>query len=192
MPEAAEVSASVPEQASAARQPEQREAAAGDPVPQAEPAPAADGQPGEALTQIEEQELEMLAFQLGAEEYAVPVGRVREVLTPREITPVPHTPEHILGVCSLRGEVLPIIDLARRLELPEAVRDERSRIIVTALDADERVGLYVDRVRGVTRFLYSAIRPVPETVERGAEYLSGIVRRDERLIILLDVDKAAA
>lgn len=141
---------------------------------------------------IEEADLEMLSFQLGSEEYAIPVGRIREVLTPREITPVPRTPEHILGVCSLRGAVLPIVDLGRRLGLPRTLQDERSRIIVTAFDEDERIGLSVDRVKGVVRFPFSAIRPVPETVEQGAEFLTGIVRKEERLIILLDVDKTAA
>jgi len=148
--------------------------------------------PADVQPPVEEAELEMLSFQLGSEEYAIPVGRIREVLKPREITPVPRTPEHILGVCSLRGAVLPIVDLGRRLGLPRALQDERSRIIVTVLDADERIGLSVDRVKGVVRFPFSAIRPVPETVEQGAEFLSGIVRKEERLIILLDVDKTAA
>lgn len=150
------------------------------------------GIPAAEQPPVEESELEMLSFQLGAEEYAIPVGRIREVLTPRDITPVPRTPEHILGVCSLRGAVLPIVDLGRRLGLPQSLQDERSRIIVTAFDEDERIGLSVDRVKGVVRFPFSAIRPVPETVEQGAEFLSGIVRKDDRLIILLDVDKTAA
>ena len=131
----------------------------------------------------------MLAFVLGKEEYTVPVDQVQEVLTPREITPVPHTPDHILGVCSLRGTVLPIVDLHRRLGLGEALHDEKTRIIVIGLGADDSVGLAVDRVRGVVRILPTAIRPVPETIEHGAEYLQGIVRKDERLLILLDVEK---
>ncbi|MDH4161878.1 MAG: chemotaxis protein CheW [Nitrospirota bacterium] len=162
-----------------------------EPVEASAPA-VAGGIPAAEQPAVEEAELEMLSFQLGSEEYAIPVGRIREVLTPRDITPVPRTPEHILGVCSLRGAVLPIVDLGRRLGLPRALQDERSRIIVAALDEEERIGLSVDRVKGVVRFPFSAIRPVPETVEQGAEFLSGIVRKEERLIILLDVDKTAA
>jgi purine-binding chemotaxis protein CheW len=138
-----------------------------------------------------EREREMLAFLLGTEEYAVPVDQVQEVLTPREITPVPHTPAYVLGVCSLRGVVLPIIDLHRRLGLPAAPGDEKSRIIVMGLGRDDRIGLFVDRVRGVVRFLPSAVRPVPENIEQGAEFLQGIVRRDDRLFILLDIEKTA-
>ncbi|NTW65861.1 MAG: hypothetical protein HGB21_06025, partial [Nitrospirae bacterium] len=59
--------------------------------------------------QQEEQDLEMLSFLLGNEEYVVPVDRVREVLTPKEITPVPHTADYLVGVCSLRGTVMPVV-----------------------------------------------------------------------------------
>jgi purine-binding chemotaxis protein CheW len=140
----------------------------------------------------EEQDLEMLSFLLGSEEYVVPVERVREVLTPKEITPVPHTADYLVGVCSLRGTVMPVIDLNNRLGIAASARDERSRIIVVSLGQDDQVGLFVDRVRGVVRFQPSAVRPAPETVAQGAgaEFLKGIARKDDRLYILLDVEKA--
>jgi purine-binding chemotaxis protein CheW len=142
--------------------------------------------------QVQEQELEVLSFLLGSEEYVVPVERVREVLTPKEITPVPHTADYFLGVCSLRGTVMPVIDLNRRLGLAASTRDEKSRIIVVSLAQDDQIGLFVDRVRGVVRFLTSVVRPTPETVAQGAgaEFLKGIARKDDRLYILLDVEKA--
>jgi purine-binding chemotaxis protein CheW len=140
----------------------------------------------------QEQDLEMLSFLLGSEEYVVAVDRVREVLTPREITPVPHTANYLLGVCSLRGIVMPIIDLNLRLGLSESARDEKSRIIVVSLGHDEHVGLFVDRVRGVVRFTPSLVQPAPETVEQGAgaEFVKGVARKNDRLYILLDVEKA--
>lgn len=161
----------------------------------AEPAAAVPDAPADARDeeadeeQQAEQEREMLAFMLGSEEYVVPVDQVQEVLTPREITPVPHSADYLLGVCSLRGIVLPIIDLHRRLGLPEAAGDEKSRIIVVTLGPDDHVGLFVDRVRGVARFLPSSVRPVPETIEQGAEFLLGIARKDDRLFILLDTKR---
>ena len=141
----------------------------------------------------QEQDLEMLSFLLGSEEYVVAVDRVREVLTPREITPVPNTPKYLLGVCSLRGTVMPIIDLNMRLGLAARARDEKSRIIVVSLGQDDHVGLFVDRVRGVVRFAPSSVQPAPETVEQGAgaEFLKGIARKNDRLYILLDVEKTA-
>ena len=140
-----------------------------------------------------EQALEMLSFLLGSEEYAVPVEQVREILTPQEITPVPHTADYLLGVCSLRGTVMPVIDLNRRLGLSVSLRDEKSRIVVVSLERDDQVGLFVDRVRGVVRIAPSAVQPAPETVEQGggAEFVKGIARMNERLYILLDVEKAA-
>jgi purine-binding chemotaxis protein CheW len=146
----------------------------------------------EQFEHVQEQELEVLSFLLGSEEYVVPVERVREVLTPKEITPVPHTADYFLGVCSLRGIVMPVIDLNRRLGLAASSRDEKSRIIVVSLAQDDQVGLFVDRVRGVIRFLPSVVRPTPEAVAQsaGAEFLKGIARKDDRLYILLDVEKA--
>ena len=140
----------------------------------------------------QEQDLEMLSFLLGSEEYVVAVDRVREVLTPREITPVPHTANYLLGVCSLRGIVMPIIDLNLRLGLSASARDEKSRIIVVGVGHDDQVGLFVDRVRGVVRFSPSLVQPAPETVEQGAgaEFLKGVARKNDRLYILLDVEKA--
>ena len=134
----------------------------------------------------------MLSFLLGSEEYVVEVERVKEVLRPREITPVPHTADYLIGVCSLRGTVMPIIDLNRRLGLTQCVRDEKSRIIVVSLGQDDQVGLFVDRVRGVVRLPSESVRSAPETVEQGAgaEFLKGIARLDDRLYILLDVEKS--
>jgi len=134
-------------------------------------------------------ETEMLSFRLAAEEYVVKVEQVREVLKQMEITPVPHTPAYILGLISLRGTVLPVIDLNLRLGLAPGIRDEKSRIIVVSLD-EEEAGLLVDRVTGVVKISPDVVRPVPETIEQGAEFLSGIARKNDRLFILLDLEKA--
>jgi purine-binding chemotaxis protein CheW len=138
---------------------------------------------------MQQREIEMLSFRLGGEEYAVPVADVREVLKIIQLTTVPNTPDYILGVMSLRGTMLPIIDLCRRFGLPAGVQDEKSRIVVVS-SADEEVGLLVDRVTGVFSILPDEIKPAPENIEQGAEFLRGIVRQEERLYILLDLEKA--
>ncbi len=147
--------------------------------------------PEGADREIHTQEIEMLSFLLGGEQYVLPVDDVREVLKSRELTIVPNSPPHVLGVTSIRGTVLPVIDLGRRLGLPPAVRDEKARIIIISPD-DEDAGIVVDRVTGVVRISPDAIRPAPETVEQGAEFLKGIARKGDRLYILLDLNKAAA
>ena len=135
------------------------------------------------------QELEMLSFRLGNEEYAVLVDDVKEVLKNRELTNIPNAPDHIMGVTSLRGPILPVLNLRKRLGLPPGGdEDEKARILVLTLN-DEDTGVVVDRVTGVVRIQPETIRPVPETIEHGAECLKGIARKDDRLYILLDIEK---
>jgi purine-binding chemotaxis protein CheW len=136
------------------------------------------------------QEIEMLSFQLSGEDYAVMVADVREVLKIRELTRVPNAPEYIQGVTSLRGTMLPVIDLCTRLGLTPAERNEKARIIVVSTD-DEDVGLIVDRVNGVVRALPESIKPAPEHADQGADFLQGIVRQGDKLHIILDLRKAA-
>jgi purine-binding chemotaxis protein CheW len=81
-----------------------------------------------------------------------------------------------------------VIDLCTRLGIPSGARDEKSRILVVTV-GDEDAGILVDRVRGVVRIHPEAIRPVPETIERGAECLRGIARKEDKLYILLDIEK---
>ncbi|HUJ18443.1 MAG TPA: chemotaxis protein CheW [Nitrospirota bacterium] len=148
------------------------------------------GPPPEPVAEEQqEQELEMLSFRLGDEHYAVMVDDVKEVLKSRDLTPVPNAPNYVLGVTALRGAVLPVIALSKRLGLPASARDEKSRILVVSV-TDEDAGLIVDRVSGVVKIHPEAIRPVPETIEHGAEYLKGIARKDDKLYILLDVERA--
>ncbi len=144
---------------------------------------------GEAAAVAPLQEIEMLSFRLGDEEYAVMVDAVKEVLKIRDLTPVPNAPDYVLGVMALRGTVLPVIDLCRRLGLPPGKQDEKSRIIVVSVD-DEDAGIHVDRVAGVVRISPDAVRPTPETIEHGAEFLRGIARKEDKLYILLDTEKA--
>jgi purine-binding chemotaxis protein CheW len=154
-------------------------------------APVAEG-PAEAASeqQVQQvQEIEMLSFRLGGEEYALMVEDVKEVLKSRELTQVPNAPDYILGVTALRGPILAVIDLSRRLGLPPAQRGEKSRILVVSSN-DEDTGMVVDRVTGVVKIHPEDIRPVPETIVQGSEFLRGIVRKNDRLYILLDREKA--
>jgi purine-binding chemotaxis protein CheW len=134
-------------------------------------------------------EIDLLSFRLAGEAYALLVKDVREVLKIRSLTPVPNAPSYILGVTALRGTVLPVIDLCVRFGLPSGIKDDKSRIIV-AHSGEEDVGLVVDRVTGVLRTMPDAIKPTPENIEQGAAFLRGIVRKDEKLYILLDLEKA--
>jgi len=158
------------------------EAAAGPPVSgAAEPAETPESQ----------REIELLSFRMGAEAYAIPVEHVREVLKLYQLTAVPNAPEHVLGVMSLRGEVIPVVDLCKRLALASGVKGEKSRIIVVSID-DEDVGLMVDGVTGVLRIMPGDIKRPPDNIEHGAELLLGIARKGDKLYILLDLAKTLA
>ncbi|MHB8763865.1 MAG: chemotaxis protein CheW [Deferrisomatales bacterium] len=95
--------------------------------------------------------LELLALELGTETYGVGIRDVAEILLPRAVTPVPRAPAFVLGVMSLRGSVLPVVDLGARLGLAPTADGRGSRVVVLR-DGAERLGFRVDRVRGVIRF----------------------------------------
>jgi len=98
-----------------------------------------------------EKRIELLAFEINNEVYALNIDDVAEILIPKQITTLPRTPEFILGVLTLRGAVLPVVCLAKRLGQPAGEKKRSSRIIVVR-DGDERLGFWVDCVRGVVRF----------------------------------------
>ncbi len=143
----------------------------------------------EGFAETTAQEMELLSFRMGVEEYAVMVDDVKEVLKIRDLTMVPNAPNYVLGVMSLRGNMLPVMDLCKRLGIRRPPSNEKSRILVVSPD-EEDAGLLVDRVSGVLRVLPDAIKPVPENIEHGAEFLRGIVRKEDKLYILLDLVKA--
>jgi purine-binding chemotaxis protein CheW len=117
--------------------------------------------------------LEVLSFEVGGETYGVNISEVAEILMPRPVTPLPRTPDFVRGVVSLRGAVLPLLDLSRRLGLPLGEARRESRIVVLK-DGDERVGFWVDRVAGVVRFANDGVQPSDFASAVDPRYLRGI------------------
>ncbi len=118
-----------------------------------------------------------LAFRLGEDVYAGPVSLIREILKPPPLTPVPRAPHQILGIVSVRGQLVTVIDLRRRLHLEEAPISRRSRILLVDAPGGEVMGLYVDEVLQVYRLAESEIEPA-QTALGGevAGYIAGIAR----------------
>lgn len=104
--------------------------------------------------------VELCAFRVGEEEYVVDLKRVREVVTPLPIRPVPRAPEAMEGVVDLRGEVIPVVDVRRRFGLPVAAASRRARLLVVRIEGRVQA-LLVDAVLEVMRIPRSAIRPAP-------------------------------
>jgi purine-binding chemotaxis protein CheW len=142
--------------------------------------------PAEAAPAVPE--LHLVTFLLEREAYGVPVHRVREVIRVGEMTRVPQAPEHVRGVTNLRGRILPVVELRSRLGLTPAVVTPKSRIVVT--EAHGRIlGLLVDAVLQVTRIPADTVQPPPEDIMTPqADWLAGVARRPDRLLILLELD----
>jgi purine-binding chemotaxis protein CheW len=136
-----------------------------------------------------EKELHLVVFRIEREEYAVPIGQVREVVRVGDITRVPHAPPHIRGVMNLRGRILPIMELRTRLGVDAVELTSRSRVVV--VDVSKRmVGLLVDSVGQVTRVGESRVTVPPEEVRSAAgEAVTGVARVGERLLLLLDLER---
>jgi purine-binding chemotaxis protein CheW len=131
---------------------------------------------------------EFLTFLLGAEEYAIAIERVREVVRSPPITEVPRAPAHILGVVTVRGEVVAVIDPRRRLGLPPARPAEGEGKVVIVDAGEGPCGLHVDRVASVVRLRPGSIEPCPQGIAgQHAEYLAGIGREGDRLFTVLDL-----
>jgi purine-binding chemotaxis protein CheW len=128
-----------------------------------------------------------LAFSLGSEDYALDISMIREILKPREITEIPRVPDFLLGIISLRGNIIPIFDLKRRLGLGEATIDQDSRIIVCQ-EGDRLAGLLIDRITQVTSIQEEGIEPPPAIFSgRDRALLDGVGRVQGNVLILLNI-----
>ena len=147
---------------------------------QAEPAPPEDRESGARE--------EYLTFALGDEQYGIAIARVREVMRSPPITEVPHAPPHVLGVVTVRGEVVAVFDPRRRLALPgPAPAAGVGRLVIVDV-GEGPCGLLVDAVSSVVRVRAGSIEARPQGIGgAGAECLAGIGRHGERLFTVLDL-----
>ena len=135
-------------------------------------------------------ELGLVSFKLGVEEYAIPIERVREIIRVGDITRVPDAPPHIRGVANVRGRILPVVELRTRLGLPPVELTGKARILL--IEAFGRVlGMLVDSVGETLKLPTTAVTAPPEEIlAGGADYVVGVGRVGERLLILIDLDRA--
>ncbi len=143
------------------------------------------GQKGRAAREAIEEKT-FVAFLLDREEFGLPVDSVREILRVGEVTRVPQAPPHIRGVTNVRGSILPVVEIRTRIGLPPLDPGPRARIVV--LEVGERaLGLLVDRVTRVAKVRVTEIEPPPaEIVTTRTDYVVGVAKGPEGLLILLD------
>jgi len=130
----------------------------------------------------------VLWFSLGREDYAIKVDHVQTVLDKFTPTPVPNTPMFVLGVINLRGVIIPIVDLKEMFQMP---KEEGQQMMAVVLEIENmKVGIAVDKVREVLDIDFSQLQPPPPSLSGlGADYVSGIFRLTNKILIVVDLFK---
>ena len=134
------------------------------------------------------EELQLVIFRLAKEEYGLPITKVQEINRLVPITKLPQTPTFMEGIINLRGRIIPVIDLRKRFSLPADEQSEDNRIIIVEVNG-QTVGIIVDAVTEVVRLAGASVEPPPPTFILDAQYIHGVGKLEERLLILLDIDK---
>ena len=143
----------------------------------------------ETVKKQDDELIQLVTFSIGEEEFGVDILKVQEIIRTMEITKVPRAPEFVEGVINLRGKVIPIVDLRKRFGLETRDHDKHTRIIVIEIN-QMIVGFVVDSVSEVLRIPANTVEPPPPVVSGlESEYISGVGKLQDRLLILLDLDR---
>ncbi len=141
----------------------------------------------EVATSKHDEEIQLVTFRIGEEEFGVDILAVQEINRMLQITMVPRAPFFIEGVINLRGKVIPVINMRTRFNKPQVEPTPDTRIVVVNL-GQKVIGILVDAVSEVLRLPATTIEPAPPVVAGiGSEYIKGVGKLNDRLLILLDL-----
>lgn len=133
--------------------------------------------------------LQLVTFSIGSEEFGVEILKVQEINKMLQVTKIPNSPDYVEGVINLRGKVIPVINLRTKLRMPSKPIDKNTRIVVMEIEG-RTVGFIVDAVSEVLRIPRSITEPPPPMVGGvSSEYIVAVGKLEDRLLILLDVEK---
>ncbi len=133
--------------------------------------------------------VQLVTFRMGNEEFALDILKVQEINRIVDITGVPKAPDFVKGVINLRGRVIPVVDIRKKFHLKIKAVTKETRIIVVNI-MSKTIGLIVDSVSEVLRIDSNTIQPPPPLIAGlDSDYIKGVGKLDDRLIILLDIDK---
>jgi purine-binding chemotaxis protein CheW len=135
-----------------------------------------------------EELLQFVGFHVGSEEFVVNILRVQEIIRAQQLTRVPNSPACMEGVMNLRGKIIPVIALRKRFGLEEAPPDKQNRIVVVEVQGSV-FGFAVDAVSEVLRLPSHTVEPPPRLGPVEREYVAGVGKLGDRLLILLDTDR---
>jgi purine-binding chemotaxis protein CheW len=143
-----------------------------------------------AETAVMQDELQMAVFRVGQEEYAIDIMQIMEIIRPQKVTRIPNAPPVVEGVINLRGKVVPIIDLRKRFGVDLAKSDSKKVRVIILRVARKVIGAVVDEVIEVIYMKSGHIETTPDAVKGlDTEYLKGVGKHGERLIVILDIDR---
>lgn len=134
---------------------------------------------------------QLVTFQLGEERYGVDIMNVKEIQEIREIRPIPNAPPYVEGIFNLRGTIIPIINLHKRFHIKRASLSEEDKLLsgflILNLDGMQ-IGVFIDKVSRVVTIDKSSIQPPPQMLSGiGAEYIQGVTNEDGNYLIILDI-----
>jgi purine-binding chemotaxis protein CheW len=142
--------------------------------------------------QEKEQLIQLVGFKIGKELFGVDILMVQEIIRSARVTAVPNSPDFVEGVINLRGEIIPVIDLRKRLDLFVGKGDKTERDWIIILDIHGRItGFIVDHVTEVLKIEESSIEGAPDIIVAGLEsqYIAGVCDIGDTLLILLDFNR---
>jgi purine-binding chemotaxis protein CheW len=137
---------------------------------------------------VDDESRQLVSFRVGNEEFGLEIQRVQEIIRHQSLTRVPNSPDFVEGVINLRGKVIPIIALRKRFGVDYKPQDTETRIVVLEV-GDMVLGFIVDSVPQVLRVPINSIVEPPRIFEGRREYVTGVAKLQDRLLILLDVDR---
>lgn len=130
---------------------------------------------------------QIVSFLLGEEEFGLDIMKVQEIILVGEITKMPQVPEYVRGMINLRGHVIPVVDLRMRFKQPVREKAEEQRIIVVNIGT-RTIGIVVDAVNEVLRMTPDQIEPPPSGIGDVQRFITGLLKIDKKLVILLDIE----
>lgn len=129
-----------------------------------------------------------IEFSLGREDYAIPLLMVREVISVPDTTPIPKSPNHFLGIMNLRGQVISVVDLRKKLKV-EAKQDKEEAVIIVDIGG-MNIGVVVDSINKVLAFSSDEVSEMPEVENQiNTQFIFGVYKKENSLTVLLDIAK---
>ncbi len=139
------------------------------------------------------EKLQLVTFQLGGEQYGIDIMQVEGIVQVEEVRPIPNAPDYVEGIFNLRGEIIPVINLHRRFHLKRAQLSEEEQLlsgfVIISVD-DVHLAVIIDKVSRVVTINGGEVQAPPQMISGiGAEYIQGVVNRDDGYLIILDIQR---